>query len=422
MVRVKGGTMRWDFPSQDDRVETSAREGTIRKIDAWWEAFARREGDLNALFARRKEWDLPAWMEKHLQGINESMMWEFGEAIGHKGHRLVITPESKRTLRPLARAILRRAPKLAGWEFYPHRLAEDIAGTKATVKARVGLELEGMRVAVSVGAARRIDLLFESPACSAPNEGRAHHAAFVAAETLLGEEVLDEWIGAIDVQPVTRVGAIGKLLGRGKSENRFVPLERLKPTVDALIGSMMEQLPEHPFFEETPVESGDDENDHRRWSAFELKPAKAEDYAGWDDLMVGISPCQEVWSAAHSDAGFYSKRFSRFGERFCYLKIDGSQAEGMIFADRSEIEDALNAALVPERGGCSIGGGTGLRYSYVELALIDPAKAIGTIRRVLQGGKAPKRSWLLFHDCEWGEEWMGIWPHTPAPPTNDGGG
>jgi hypothetical protein len=419
MVGAKGGMMRWEFPNEEDRVETSAREAIVRKIDAWWAAFAGRLGDLQALFDGRKTWDLPAWMEKHLQGINESLMWEFGAAVEHKGHRLVITPESKRALRPLTRAILRRAPRLAGWEFYSHRVAEDIAGTTATVKGRVGIELEGMRVAVSIGASRRIDLLFESPACVAPNEGPAHHAAFVAAETLLGEEILDGWIGAIDVQPIRRVGAIGKLLGRGKSETRFVALERLKPTVDALIGSMMEQLPDRGHFAQTPVKSGSDD-DQRRWSAFELKPVKAADYAGWDDLMVAISPCPEIWSAAHSDPGFYSKRFSRLGERFCYLKIDGSQAEGMTFGDRSEIEDALNAALIPEGAGCSIGGGTGLRYSYVELALMDPVNSLGTIRRVLQGGKAPRRSWVLFHDCEWAEEWVGIWPQTPAPAAENG--
>ena len=31
-----------------------------------------------------------------------------------------------------------------------------------------------------------------------------------------------------------------------------------------------------------------------------------------------------MWMAAHSDAPFYSERFSAHGETFCYVKIDGT--------------------------------------------------------------------------------------------------
>jgi hypothetical protein len=59
-----------------------------------------------------------------LQAIHPSLMWEYGSAMRQPGHRLVITPESRRFLRPMVRTILERAPKIAGWEFYPYRLAE----------------------------------------------------------------------------------------------------------------------------------------------------------------------------------------------------------------------------------------------------------------------------------------------------------
>jgi len=53
-------------------------------------------------------------------------MWEYGPAVRTKGHRLVITPESRKDFRQLVRTILDRAPDLPGWEFYPYRLAEDL--------------------------------------------------------------------------------------------------------------------------------------------------------------------------------------------------------------------------------------------------------------------------------------------------------
>jgi hypothetical protein len=57
-----------------------------------------------------------------------------------------------------------------------------------------------------------------------------------------------------------------------------------------------------------------------------------------------------------------------------------------------------------------------LRYSYVELALSKPDEAIAALRRRMQTGKLPRRSWVLFHDTDLCGEWVGICDDTPPPP------
>ena len=118
----------------------------------------------------------------------------------------------------------------------------------------------------------------------------------------------------------------------------------------------------------------------------------------------------------NSSFAFDSVRFSRCGERFCYLKIDGTDGlEGSLFPDRAEIEDAINAVLRPAKLGTTIGGGSGHRYSYVELALTDVDGAWREMRLVLQEGHLPTRTWLLFHDDESSLEWRGLYDDSPAP-------
>lgn len=112
----------------------------------------------------------------------------------------------------------------------------------------------------------------------------------------------------------------------------------------------------------------------------------------------------------------FSKRFSRFNETFCYLKLDGKDAALEGFADKAAIEDALAAAFAGTGLGAVIGGGTGFRYSYIDLALIDVEKSIPLLRETLQRGRVAKRSWLLFYDDELAAEWVGIWPDSPEPP------
>jgi hypothetical protein len=125
-----------------------------------------------------------------------------------------------------------------------------------------------------------------------------------------------------------------------------------------------------------------------------------------------------MWQAAHSGSLFHSASHSRCGETFGYVKIDGAAGLPVEcqFHERGEIEDAINAALRPLKLGCVIGGGTGLRYSYIDLALTDLRAGVNLVREVLQQNRLPLRTWVSFFDDDLGREWVGIHDETPAPP------
>ncbi len=390
--------MRWLFLNPNDPMDAAKKKELTRRIDAWWSAFAKKTEDLTGLFSQRIKWDLPAWMERHLQAIHPKLMWEYGPAAKGKGHRLVITPESARHLRPLTAAILDKAPTIPGWEFYGYRLPESVEMAEQTVSARTSGSLEDVGVEVQVGEFHLIDLLYRSPRTSGEDDEQARNDAFVATETLLGEEVLDKWIGGIEVGPLTK----------RKSSSKLLPLNRLTETVDALIHGIRDQLSGLPHSEWV---------DDTEWSGIELKPEEVDDYPRCDDLLVAITGNLPLWQAAHRGVGFFSGRFTRCGETFCYVKLDGSEGlEGSQFEDRASIEEALDEALKKTRAGAAIGGGTGLRYSYVDLALADLRGGIEIVRRVLQKGRIPNRSWVLFFDADLVAEWVGIYDDTPPPP------
>lgn len=402
--------MRWLFYNPHDDAEARCHASLLDRIDAWWDAFSAKTADLKALFSRKSEWDLPEWMEDWLGAIDPRLMWEYGRAIQGDGHRLVITPETEKGLRPLCASILERAPRLEGWEFYPYRLAEGVDDAQATVEARTGGDLKGVSVEVKTGKHHRVDLTYRSPRTTGDADQQAFNDAFVATETLLGEECLDKWVGAIEARPVARAGFLAGRLKRGKPVN-LIPLTRLQETVGSLIGGLRDQLPNQPC--------------HRwvadaEWTAWELTPTQDDDYPQQSDLFVARSPLSTMWTAAHNGGLFYSERFSRCNETFCYVKLDGSEGlEEMRFADKAKIEDALDAALRPDGLGCSIGGGTGLRYSYIDLALTDLFRGVDVVRRVLRAGNMQRRSWIEFFDADMVDEWVGIYDDSPPPPRDD---
>ncbi len=392
--------MRWQFCNLNDPQEVGEREAVIELIDAWWLEFAANTDRLDSLFSQKSDWDLPGWMDAHLQAIHPELMWEFGPAIASEGHRLVITPESAKHLRPLTVTILERAPDIAGWEFHGYRLPEDLEVTQLTVEARVDGDLENVMARVQAGQCHRVDLRFYFPEFAGEGDEQAYDVAFVATETLLGEERLDRWVGAIEVETLPSEFEKGGRAG-------LIPLDRLKATVDAVVGSMQDQLPATPHHAWVA---------DAQWSVWQLDPPDADDYPQQSDLCVGKSANEELWVSAHDDGLFDSERFSRCGETFCYIKLDGSEfSDDVEFEDKSGMEDALDEVLRPAGLGCHIGGGTGKRYSYIDLALTDVEAGIKAVQQRLRQANVPKRAWIQFYDSDWSGEWVGIHDDSPAP-------
>jgi hypothetical protein len=389
---------RWLYYDPDSEQEARHHQSVVEQIDSWWKEFHANTGRLADLFSQKIDWDLPEWMGQHLQSIHPHLMWEFGPAVYGEGHRLVITPEAAKHLRPLTETILERAPTIKGWEFYGYRLPEDLENTKLTVEARTHGDIDNVLFTARIGAHHLIDLTFYSPRASSERDRDALNDAFVATETLLGEERLDKWTGLIEVAP----------LPSGRKRGGMLPLNKLVERVDALRNQLLDQLPAKPFCQW--AESAE-------WTLFEVKPDEAKDYPDQLDMLVGKSVSEALWATAHSGASFHSERFSKCAETFCYVKIDGKQdVDKMKFADKSEIEDALDEALQSSGLGCHIGGGTGLRYSYVDLAVTNGTNAIDVVRNRLRKGNVPPRSWILFFDDYLAAEWIGIYDDSPPPP------
>jgi hypothetical protein len=390
--------MRWLFADPANPQEMARRNQVFGAIDAWWRAFQGKTTDLSALFRRKSDWDLVRWMHDYLGAVDPRLMWEYGPARSQEGHRLVITPESERWLRPVVRSLLERGPKIPAWEFYPNRLPEDVPHTIMTVEGRVGANITGAMVAASVAPGRKIDLWFDFPQ-QRFDEQTARNAAFVAAETLMGEHVLDTWIGGISLfsdSPEARL--------------RPLPMDRAQATVGALVQSIQEQLPATRLADISLEES--------KWSSLQIEPeGEADDYPVRADLIYASVLDVEMFRNAHNGLIFTSSCHSRCGELFCYLKIDAVDVPRERLVEfRSNFEDALNPALLAAKVGGCIGGGSGLRYSYIDLALTNLNGAVPIIRQVLAAGRAPLRTWLLFLDDELSREWIGIYAGTTEPP------
>ena len=413
--------MRWKFYNPKHTGDVAYRKRVLALIDSWWEAFQHKTDDLDAIFTGKSEWDLVSWMNRRLNAIDSRLMWEFGPAVSGKGHRLVITPESCRQLRPLVDTIIERAPTLDGWEFYSYRQPEHVDVAMQLVATRSGIDVSNMHVCLAKGEDHLIDLDVLLSDCASSDDEEAMHAAFLAVEALLGEECLDKWIGQITVSP----------LEADAKPSKAVSLALLRPNIESMIEHTLAtcaRLPLHKHrhrYAECALTADSAGagvlEEGPPWSVFDLKHVLDEpprpDYPDKADLFIGTSCYEKLWLAMYHSPNFQSCRFSPHDETFCYLKIDLKDGlDPSRFQDRGDIEEHLDKVLASAEAGITIGGGSGRRYAYIDLALADVDKGIEVVRNVLTGGGIGRRCWLQFCDLELLHEWVGMYDDAPSPP------
>lgn len=394
-----GADGRWRFLDPSNIVERRRQTETNERIDRWWQAFVDKQDDLQKLFAREIEWDLAEWMTEHLGAVDHRIMWEFGPALRSEGHRLVITPEQEVHLRPLVATILERAPSDLAFELHADRPPEPIDAAAMLIEHRAEGSLANASVVVSQGDHHLFDLDFSFPRITAEED--AEFAAYLAATTLLGEARTERWIGRIEAK-----GNRGPLrvLSQPAPPRESIPLGELRVNVETLIAAAIERLPAAPH----AAFSRD-----ATWASLQLEPLPDE--IAQHDLFTAITPNVELFRATHARAGFYDERFSSCGETFAYVKLDAEGLEDSAFEDRGAVEDALTEVLERHELGTTIGGGTGRRYQYVELALLDVERGVELVAKALRAGRAPRKSWVLFHRSDWSREWVGVHSDTPPP-------
>jgi len=146
-------------------------------------------------------------------------------------------------------------------------------------------------------------------------------------------------------------------------------------------------------------------------------PVPAADWPRREDLIVSNTVEPSLENDYRSGKSIQASHYCSVADHLVYVKIDGIDGlEGCRFSDRAEIEDAVDESLRSANLGCVFGGGTGLRYSYVDCAIRKEPTALARIVELLRDAGLPRRSWVLFFDTDRQADWIAIWPGADAPP------
>jgi hypothetical protein len=320
------------------------------------------------------------------------------------GRVAVVTPRERRSLRPLAAFVADRSPPLDGLSVVSHRPPDTFEAMVEVVRREHALDLGSAKVRAGFSRGHLLELVIYGAGFGGSLDERALLAAERAAEVLLGERVMDDWVGRVDAEPLVGRGSLRVVQADAAQQ---LSLRELPESVGRAVEALAVGLPDLSSL--GALREG--------WVLFETEPEAATDYTAQDDVALAGSALPEMLKCFLEGAPFSSKRFVRGAVTIAYLKVD---ARGTPFEDRvaarAKLEDELAAALGARRLGAVVGNGLGLRYVYIDVALAPDPAALTLVRDVARAAGVSKRSWVLFCDSDLGEEWAGVWPETPTPP------
>ncbi|MDY0061138.1 MAG: hypothetical protein RBU45_15125 [Myxococcota bacterium] len=309
MSGMPSDAVRFDFPEDSHTRETARREEVRRSVDRAWGDLQANRDKIAQYLEGSHGWDMPAFLSSVLEGIAPGLGWEFQPAEGG-AHRLVLSTGGDPSRLPLVEEIVRRAPRLEGWDIRVGRPAASEEVARLLAGGRTGADPGHPRFEVALGEHHRVDVFWhaDSPV------PESSVLVFVAA--LLGEELLADWIGRVEKRrdgPVFRLGRRVRLLPEG------ITADRLKGAVDLKVMEISAALPAIPHWSPQPAAPASGSQAAGR--VFSRNCPEAEDYPGWSDWMVASTAEPDLWMAWHEDQRFVSARYSRTGETFAYLKL-----------------------------------------------------------------------------------------------------
>jgi hypothetical protein len=274
------------------------------------------------------------------------------------------------------------------------------------VRAEHRVDLSAARVRAGFSRGHLIDVVVSLP--GGRGNGAENDAVRELLVALLGEGRAMDWLGDVALEPAPRGGLLKVLDVRAPAVASFFPLAELPETFERAISSLDAGLPAEPLWST---------GGEQLWTMLEASAEPADDYGAQDDLLLASTYLPEMLKCFLAGSPFASRRFSRQGELFSYLKVERHDGDPRLsLAARRVLEDALDAALVSERAGRVVGSGLGVRYSYVDFALASVERALAVIAAVASRVGLPERSWLLFCDSELDDAWAPVHPRAPAPP------
>ena len=265
---------------------------------------------------------------------------------------------------------------------------------------RLGVDLASSRVRVGFSRGHLLEIYVFVPLDVDVAADRLQFSAEIFLETLLGDAIMDDWVGTVDVDRIARSKGL-LVMADSRSSTVSYPLSEARDLVERGIAALTEELPDSII--RSRLEAAD-------WTALTID--ESSDLNESDDLpqpdrCFATTRFPEALKACLQGLPFCSSRFCRGEEIWISLSWTAQRAES-----RAQLREQVEAILSdsspyngPVHPGVDFllgGSGFGIERDYVDLWVRNDELTIGSVAMMV--AQLTKSVCLEFYDTKWREE------------------
>lgn len=264
---------------------------------------------------------------------------------------------------------------------------------------RLGVDLSSSRVRVGFSRGHLLEIYVFVPLDVDVAADLLQFSAEIFLETLLGDAIMDDWVGTVDVDRIARSKGL-LVLADSRSSTVSYPLSEVRDLVERGIAALTEELPDSII--RSRLEAAD-------WTALtidETNDCESDDLPQ-PDRCFATTRFPEALKACLQGLPFCSARFCRGEEIWISLSWTAQRAES-----RAQLREQVEAILSdssphsgPVRAGFDFllgGTGFGIERDYVDLWVRNDELTIGAVATMV--AQLTKAVRLEFYDTKWREE------------------
>jgi hypothetical protein len=172
---------------------------SISDIDKFWVWFQNNETALREMLEGSNAEALRDAIEPQVAKIDKRLQWEVGPGKS-KPFSLAISAGGHQDLRQTADEVCAKAPLSPSWEFYSFRQPRDIPPVIELLNPELSLATSNWLFRPRKARDNiRWDIIVVSDELAGLSENRALTAVFIYLDSVLGEKLVEQWIGDIRI-------------------------------------------------------------------------------------------------------------------------------------------------------------------------------------------------------------------------------
>jgi len=170
-------------------------------IRAFWQWFSTHQCEVARMLDMDDTAGLARVMNEQMDALTSGLAWEIGPGLVEP-YMLVLPAEGDVNRRMVIARILEAAPRLEGWEFHSARPTRPFQPEVRLPDKHLTFQSSKWRFRLAPSAnSDRFDLEIFDDELATHDQTTGLTAAFILLDAVLGEDIVERWIGNIQILP-----------------------------------------------------------------------------------------------------------------------------------------------------------------------------------------------------------------------------